>query len=278
MEKTMLNIKILYDKMGSAEKRIADWLLDNPGEIIPLSIVDLAQRCRCGEATIVRFARRLGFSGYQDMKISLAQEGNATGVSTTIDIADSATEVFDKVCNDIYCTLEKTRDMLDAASLQAACERILQASRIVIFGLGNSAPIAKDAEYKFLRAGLSAVMYSDNHMQVIAASHLTENDVVLAISHSGASKDIIDACEIARKNGATVIALTHAGKSPIHACSDILLYTSSDEVSHNILALNFRVAQLAVVNVISYYVAYHRPDKTLCAIRNTERTIRAKKC
>ena len=277
MNKTTLNIKVLYDKMGSAERRIADWLLENPGEIIPLSIVELAERCSCGEATIVRFARRHGFSGYQDMKISLAQESGKGSVSTTVSTEDSAAELFEKVCNDIYLSLEKTKPVLDAEALQRACELISGAARIVIFGLGNSASIARDAEHKFLRAGLHAVAYSDNHMQVIAASHLGEGDVVLAISHSGSSKDIIDACEIAKKAGATVIAITNAGKSPIRACSDILLHTSSDETKYNILALNSRIAQLAIINVIYYYVVVHRSEEAAQAIRETERSLRSKK-
>lgn len=277
MNKTTLNIKVLYDKMGSAERRIADWLLENPGEIIPLSIVELAERCSCGEATIVRFARRLGFSGYQDLKISLAQESGTGSVSTTVSAEDSAGELFEKVCNDIYLSLEKTKPVLDAGALQRACEVISGACRIVIFGLGNSASIARDAEHKFLRAGLHAVAYSDNHMQVIAASHLGAGDVVLAVSHSGSSKDIIDACEIARKAGATVIAITNAGKSPIRACSDILLHTSSDETKYNILALNSRIAQLAIINVIYYYVVVHRSEEAAEAIRETERSLRSKK-
>lgn len=277
MDKTTLNIKILYDKMGNAEKRIADWLIENPGAIIPLSIVDLAEKCNCGEATIVRFARRLGFSGYQDMKISLAQEANATSVSTTITSDDKADVIYDKVCNEIYCALEKTKLAVDPDALQSACEKIAEARRIVIFGLGNSASIAKDAEHKFLRAGCDAAAYSDNHMQVIAASHLTDKDVVLAISHSGSSKDIIDALKIAKNAGATTICITNEGKSPILNSSDIILYTASDETKHNILALNSRIAQLSLINVIYYYIVYNRPDSAIEAIKNTERSLLSKK-
>jgi len=277
MDKTTLNIKIMYDRMGKAEKRIADWLMENPGGIIPLSIIDLAEKCNCGEATIVRFARRLGFSGYQDMKISLAQETGAASVSTTITSEDSASDIYDKVCNDIYCSLEKTKLAVDPDALQAACEKISEARRIVIFGLGNSASIAKDAEHKFLRAGCDAAAYSDNHMQVIAASHLTDKDVVLAISHSGSSKDIIDALKIAKGAGATTVCITSEGKSPILNHSDIILHTASDETKYNILALNSRIAQLSLINVIYYHIVYNRPEKAVEAIKNTERSLLSKK-
>lgn len=277
MDKTTLNIKIMYDKMGKAEKRIADWIMENPGAIIPLSIIDLAEKCGCGEATIVRFARRLGFSGYQDLKISLAQETGTTSVSTTVTAEDSAADIYDKVCNDIYCALEMTKRAVDDDALQAACERISAARRIVIFGLGNSASIAKDAEHKFLRAGCDAAAYSDNHMQVIAASHLTDKDVVIAISHSGSSKDIIDALKIAKGAGATTICITNEGKSPILSHSDIILHTASDETKYNILALNSRIAQLSLINVIYYYIVYNRPESAMDAIKNTERSLLSKK-
>ena len=277
MDKTTLNIKIMYDKMGKAEKRIADWLMENPGGIIPLSIVELAEKCVCGEATIVRFAKRLGFTGYQDMKISLAQESNTSTISTTIGAKDTAAEIYDKVCNDIYCSIERTKEALNTDALQTACEKIASARRIVIFGLGNSASIAKDAEHKFLRAGCNAAAYADNHMQVIAASHLNEDDVVLAISHSGSSKDIIDALKIAKNTGATTISITNEGKSPINNYSDIVLNTASDETKHNILALNSRIAQLSIINVIYYHVVYNRPEKAFEAIKNTERSLLSKK-
>lgn len=277
MDKTALNIKILYDKIGKAEKRIADWLLDNPGEILPLSIVDLADKCGCSEATIVRFAKRMGFSGYQELKISVAQETNSTSVSTNITSGDSMEEIYDKVCNDIYCSLERTKMALNTEALENACEKIAAADRVVIFGLGNSASIALDASHKLQRTGCNAYSYSDNHMQVIAASHLTEKDVAIGISHSGSSKDIVEALKIAREAGATTISITNAGKSPIQKHSDLTLFTASDETKHNILALNSRIAQLSIINAIYFYLVYNKSDTALDSIKETEHSLMTKK-
>lgn len=277
MDKTSLNINILYDKMGKAEKRIADWILENPGEILPLSIVDLAERCSCSEATIVRFAKRLGLSGYQELKISFAQETNSTSVSTNITSNDSMEEIYDKVCNDIYCSLERTKMVLDTNVLENACKKISCADKIVIFGLGNSASIALDASHKLQRTGCNAYAYSDNHMQVIVASHLTNKDVVIAISHSGSSKDIVDALKIAKEAGATTIAITNNGKSPIQKYSDLTLFTASDETKHNILALNSRFAQLSIVNAIYFYLVYNQSKKSLDSIKETEHALLSKK-
>ena len=277
MDKTSLNINILYDKMGKAEKRIADWILENPGEILPLSIVDLAERCNCSEATIVRFAKRLGLSGYQELKISFAQETNSTSVSTNITSNDSMEEIYDKVCNDIYCSLERTKMVLDTSVLEDACKKISLADKIVIFGLGNSASIALDASHKLQRTGCNAHSYSDNHMQVIVASHLTNRDVAIAISHSGSSKDIVDALKIAKEAGATTIAITNSGKSPIQKYSDLTLFTASDETKHNILALNSRFAQLSIINAIYFYLVYNQSEKVLESIKDTEHALLSKK-
>ena len=277
MDKTSLNIKLKYAEMGKAEKRIADWINDNPGEIISLSIVELAELCGCSEATIVRFSKRLGLSGYQELKISLASEGGGNTVSNHIKPTDSAFCIYEKVCNDIYLSLEKTKQSLNPDSLALAADKICAANKIVVFGLGNSASVALDTSHKLLRAGLNAFAYSDNHMQVIAASHLKEGDVAIAISHSGSSKDIVDALKTAKDHGATTIAVTNIGKSPILKYSDIVLSTSSDETKYNILALNSRIAQLAIVDTLYFYVVYNRSAHSLESIKETELALLSKK-
>jgi len=277
MDRVSLQIKLMYDKMGKAEKKVADWIFENPGKIISLSIVELAELCKCSEATIVRFSKRLGLAGYQELKISLASEGGDPVVSTHISANDTAFEIYHKVCNDIYISLEKTKKSLDEKAIQDAAKKLCIAEKIVIFGLGNSSPIALDASHKFMRAGLNAVAYTDNHMQVIAASHLTEKDIAIGISHSGSSKDIVDALKVAKEHGATTITITNAGKSPILKQSDIVLSTSSDETQYNILALNSRIAQLAIIDTLYFYIVFNRSEDSLNSIKETEHSLLSKK-
>ena len=277
MDRISLQIKLLYNKMGKAEKRIADWILENPGKIISLSIVELAEQCECGEATIVRFAKRLQLNGFQELKFSLAAENGGSPASTHITETDSAFEIYQKVCNDIYLSLEKTKNSLKENLLGEAAEKICKANKIVIFGLGNSSAIAIDASHKFMRAGLNAVSYTDNHMQVIAASHLKENDVAIGISHSGSSKDVVEALKIAKEHNATTIAITNSGKSPILRQSDIVLSTTSEETQYNILALNSRIAQLAIIDTLYFYIVYNCSKDALKSIQETEHSLLTKK-
>lgn len=276
MKKTLLQIKMMYPEMGKAEKKIAEWVQKNPDGVLPLSISELADQCGCGEATIVRFARRLGFGGYQELKISLAQESGKSNVGESLTPNDSCGELLDKVTDAIYCTLEMTRSEIDREALAAAAEALLHSRKIVVFGLGNSASIALDIQHKFLRLGYDVTAYSDNHMQAIAASHLGAGDTAIGISHSGSSRDIVEAMHLARERGATAIALTNSGKSPIVKESSIVLSTASRETQYSILGLNSRIAQLAIVNALYYYVIF-RSRHGAQAIRETERALQTKK-
>ena len=277
MEKTTVNIKVLYNSMGKAEKKIADFLLKDPKAILPLSIVDFAEVCGVGEATIVRFSKRLGLDGYQQLKISIAQEEDAPAVDKNISKRDSAYDILTKVCRDINSSLEKTMVVIDADSISKFCEAVMKAREVYIFGLGNSAAVALDVSHKFLRLGIRAHAFTDNHMQAIAAAHLGKGDVAFAISHSGSSRDIIEAMEIAKANGATTVAITNNGKAPIDKFCDMMLHTISDETNYRILGLSSRISQLAIIDAVYSYLVCHLP-RAKESIKRTESALQQKKC
>lgn len=279
MNNIMLRIKTLYGDMGSGEKKIANWILENQSKIISLSISELAEKCGSGEATIVRFARRLGLTGYQELKISIAQETSSSSqiINESITSDDSCSVIFSKISNEIFNSLEHTKKVLNADNMELAAKKIMEAGRITIYGLGNSASVAIDAQHKLLRAGLDAAAFCDNHMQAIAASHLTKNDVAIGISHSGSSKDIVEALKLSRESGATTICITNFGKSPIIKLSDITLFTASEETKYTILGMNSRHAQLAIIDSIYTYIVFHKSEEGIKAIHNTERSLQSKK-
>ena len=266
--------------MGRGEKRIADWILLHPHQIIEMSINELAEVCGCGDATIVRFSRRLGLSGFQGLKIGIAQELSTLDKPQELTVAihgDSCFDVFKKREREVVAALEYTRNVLDPESLEKAAKAIMESGNIVLFGLGNSAPIIIDAQHKFLRVGLHATAYSDNHMQAIVASHLKSGDVAIGISHSGSSTDIVYALKLAREQGATTICITNHGSSPITRQSDICLFTRAEETKHSILALSSRIAQLCIIDSIYNYIVLNKEDLTAEAIRVTERALEEKK-
>ncbi len=277
MNKTLLNIKASYDSFGKSEKKIADWVLLHPDEILPISISELAEKSKSSEATIVRFSRRLGFSGFQDFKISFADYSETRSLSAGIEKDDSCFDVFSKVSDEIYTALQKTKLSINKDALEKASEAISSASKLVIFGLGNSASVALDASHKFLRAGINAYSYSDNHMQAIAASHLKEGDVAMGISHSGSSVDVVEAMKAAGAQGACTVALTSASKSPLAKVSDIVISTVADETKYSILALNSRIVQLTIIDSLYFHIICKRDKAAIKAIQATENSLKNKK-
>lgn len=276
MGKTLLNIQVLYDKMGKAEKKVANFLIENPQKFLSLSIKQLATVCECGEATITRFSKRLGFEGFPQLKLALAKDVKVPEPFQKITADDSAYNVFSKVCNDIYSSLEKTRNSLNKQTLNDFCNVLLKVKRIYIFGLGNSASVSLDASHKLSRLGLQAIAVNDNHMQAIMASHTDKDCLVWGISHSGKSKDIIQALQIAKSNGAITACLTDKGKSPIFKVSDYVLTTLSDETNYRILGLSSRIAGLAIIDTVYSYLACHIENGKLI-MSETEKALVDKK-
>ena len=278
MESIIHKIRGLYSAMGPAEKRIADYILADTQGIISCSVTELAERCGCGDATVVRFSRRVGFDGFQALKIGIAGEiGSTSSVGTEITKNDSCFDIFKKRINDISLSLQSTENILNEQTLERAAQLIMKARRIAVFGLGNSAAIAMDAAHKFLRLGLDAQSCTDNHMQAIIASHLDRQSVAIGISHSGSSKDIVDALRLSKIGGATTICLTNFGSSPIVEASDIAIYTKSEETKRSILGMSSRIAQLTIFDAIYTYIVIHSDKAAVQAIYNTEIALQNKK-
>ena len=278
MKSIILNIRSKYDEMGRGERKIADLILADPHAVLPLTITQFSELAECGTATLVRFSKRLGLNGYQELKLAIAQEiSTLSNEKETISPYDSCYSMFTKRLRDIQVALQKTRLVLSPSAMDAAAKKIMNAKRIVIFGLGNSAAIAHDAQHKFLRVGLNATACSDNHLQSIIASHLDTDCVAIGISHSGKSVDIVQALRLARISGASTICVTNYETSPITEVSDICLFTQSEETQHSILAMSSRIAQLTIFDAIYTYIVANTNSGAIEAILNAETALKEKK-
>ena len=276
MKSIILEIRSHYEQLGRGERKIADLILSDPHAILPLTITEFSRKAGCGTATLVRFSKRLGFAGYGELKLSIAREiSTLSAENEPVSSNESCYSIFSRKLRDALVALQETRFTLDPNLMDMAAQKIMQAKRIVIFGLGNSAAIAHDAQHKLLRIGLDAMACSDNHLQAIIASHLTDGCVAIGISHSGQSVDIVEALHLARMNGASTICITNHNTSPITQVSDICLFTKSDETENSILALSSRIAQLTIFDAIYTYIVANGSSKD--AILRTETALKEKK-
>ena len=253
----LLRIENSLPNLSKSERKVAGYIQDHPREIIDLSVAALADASGVSDPTVVRAYKKLGFSGYEDLKLTLAQATVSPNeiIHEEIDASDSIQAVRDKVFQSALFALQFTRDMLEPETLEAAAGVLMSARKIVIFGLGGSAPVAMDLHHKLLRLGLEAAVYTDPHLQVIACNYLDERDVVFAISHSGSSRCVVDSTQLAKSRGVKVITLTSSGKTPLSRLADICLYTNSKETKYRVVSIASRVAALTIADTLYTYIA-----------------------
>ena len=254
----LLKIDSMKSSLSKSELAVANYISAHPEEIIYLSVAALAENCGVSDPTVVRACQKLGFSGYQSLKISLTQSLRSPFEieNREVSVDDGMSEIAGKVFRNAAQALELTHETLNYAELEQAAELILKASHIHIFGLGGSNAIALDIQHKLLRLGIDAKAYTDPHLQAMVSAYATENDVVIAVSHSGSSKAIVDNARLARDNGAKIISLTSLGKSPLTKLSHISLFTASNETKFRILALSSRIAELTIIDTLYTYLAF----------------------
>ncbi|RKL65567.1 RpiR family transcriptional regulator [Salipaludibacillus neizhouensis] len=272
-------IKASYSDFRVKEKKIADYILENPEKIIHSTISQIAEINGVAEATVFRFCKRIGFKGYQAMKIALASEvvTGMTDIHETIQKGDDESLVAEKVFKSNIRTLEETWSVLDSIEFKKAVDIVLMANRIEFYGSGGSGVIAIDAHHKFMRTGIPTVAYSDSHFQVMSASQLDENDVVVLISHSGKNRDILQALEVAKEQNATTIGITTLAKSPLSDGVDVPLYTVSQETEYRSEALSSRLAQLSIIDALYVNVSIGRKELMQQSIKKMRNAISYKR-
>ena len=253
----VLRVQELIPTLSKSEQRVAKYIIDHPDQVINLSVAALADAAGVSDPTVVRACKRLGFVCYQDLKVTLAQSivTPLQNIHEQIAPDDDIQKIVGKVFNSAIHTLQYTYDNLQTGDVQNAAELLMSARRIFIFGIGASGAIALDLQHKLLRLGLDACAYADAHLQAITSVYCTREDVVVAISHSGSSKIIVDNVRMARDNGAKVISLTSVGRSPLSKMADICLFTASLETKYRILAISSRIAELTIIDSIYTYIA-----------------------
>jgi len=213
-------IKASLPSLAPAEQRVGRLVLSDPRAFANLPITELADRAHVSKPTVVRFCRSVGYDGLSDFKLKLAgsvSEG-VPFVHRSVDVDDKTSDVLVKVIDNTVAAFLKYRNDASSFAIEKATDALAATAsvgkRIEFFGVGNSGIVAQDAQHKFFRLGVNTIAYSDGHMQVMSASMLGPGDCVVVISNSGRTRDLMDACDIARKNGATTIVITASG-SPL---------------------------------------------------------------
>ena len=253
------DIELALKEMTPAERKVGRAVLASPYRALRKSIGLLASESGVSEPTVIRFCRALKCRGFQEFKLQLAQD-LATGAhfsETRLSINDSAPDLITKVIDSGISSLIKVRDSLPAERVQRAVDMLANASRIEFYGLGGSGIVAQDAQHKFFRLGIPVIAYSDPTVHSVSASLLGPGCVIVAISQSGDTQDIVASAELGIAAGASVIAIT-ADDSPLANAASLCLPMNSLQDEDLYAPIKSRMAHLAIVDVLAVGVALSR--------------------
>ncbi len=275
-------IKASLPSLAPAEQRVGKLVLSDPRSFAKLPIGELADRAHVSKPTVVRFCRSVGYDGLSDFKLKLAgtiSEG-VPFIHRSVDADDKTADVLVKVIDNTVAAFLKYRNDASSFAVDKAVEALAATHktgrRIEFYGVGNSGIVAQDAQHKFFRLGVNTIAYSDGHMQVMSATLLGPGDCAVVISNSGRTRDLMDACDIARKKGATTIVMTATG-SPLASAGQIHLAADHPEGYDRYSPMVSRLLHLVIIDVLATTVALRIGPRLQPQLREMKNNLRSKR-
>jgi len=275
----LARVRHLQADLPPTARRIAAYVEAHAQEVIRMSITELAEQTDASEGSIVGLCRRIGASGFQELKILLARElvEPVQFIQEDLHEGDSVEQVSDRIFAAHANSLADTRKLLSVEALTRAVKLIRGAERVEIYGIGSSGPIAVDLAYRLLQLGFQAAATIDSHIQAVNAAMAGAGVAVVTVSHSGSTVETVLATRLAKEAGAKIIGITRLGKSPLQRYCDVVLHTVANETRYRPEAMSSRVAQLAIVDTLVSCCALANPKRAVANLQLSARVIAEKR-
>ena len=252
-------IRRVLPSLSPAEQRVAQHVLSQPRSALNDPIAQIAKSAEVSQPTVIRFCRSMGCEGLSDFKLRLASglTGTIPITHTQVTSSDSMLELGAKVLGNTASAILQARDHLNRDSMDRAMRMIAGSSRLEIYAVGHYGAVADDAQFKFLRVGVSAVAYTDPRLQALAINVVMPETVVLIISSSGRIAELLEVTEKAQARGAKVIAIT-ASQSPLARKADLPLIVDHVEDINTQVPMISRVLHLLMLDILVVGVTLQR--------------------
>lgn len=244
------------NKFTYSEYKLYNYINKQLDKVIYLTISDIALECNVGEATVLRFCRKLDYKGYQEFKFAVAKE-----LSSYESDSNNDDNYIYKVKNQMKQTIKDTYELVCPYSLQKAINIILHADSIIIYGISSSGIAALDMQNSLMFIGINVEVITDSYDQIIRANFIKRNSVIIAVSLIGSMKDIIYATKIAKSKGASIISITNYKESSLTRFSDITLFTSAKEYPLDNGAFVSKVSQLFIMDLLCTGIMIEKQKK-----------------
>ncbi|MBY5518133.1 MurR/RpiR family transcriptional regulator [Rhizobium leguminosarum] len=267
-------IRMMMPLLTPLEAKVVDTVFALRDFSDDTSLKQIADDAGVSEAMVVKITKKLGFAGYRDFRAAVSQYNRqpTAEMHQELSVDDTSQEIVQKVFRTSINALEETLSILDMEAFDRAADLIHRAKNRDFYGVGGSAQIARDVSHKFLRIGVRASVFDDSHMMLMSAALLVDGDIAIGFSHSGNTTAVIEAIQLARRNGARTIAITNYNSSALAQAADVVLCSTaqgSPLMGENAAA---RIAQLNILDAV--FVAVAQRDYK-AAERNLERTMSA---
>lgn len=272
----LYRIKEARSMLTDTDAKIADYVLEHSDEILNDSVQVLAKKTETSPSAVIRFSKRLGFSGFSELKVELAKEYNGSIENFTEQIKeeDSVHTLIQKTKVMNLEVVEQTYHLINEATLEKGIEAMKNASCIYLFGIGASSMVCDDLLNKLFRIGKNAVHHLDSHFQTISAANITPQDVAIGISYSGETKEVVTAMKYAKQQGAITIGITQLKKSPLSRYCDLFLYLPTEEKELRIGAISSRLASFILTDLLYLGIAKENLKETNRSLVKTRSIIK----
>lgn len=259
-------IRAKYNTLSASQKSVADYVLNHADRVMVSSLYDLARASSVSETTVIRFFHNLNFDSYQLLRVNIAQELSRNSPQAIYDEVtdhDSVNDVMNKVIQATCESIKSSAEIIDAEQLAQMIDMIIAAKRILVIGMGASAAIAFDLQHKLLKLGIDACFCNDPHMINVRCLNLTPDDLVVAISHSGESREILDGVHYAKQQKCPVACITSYPNSSVARHSSCVVLSSSVETQYRSDAMTSRIIQLTIIDMIYVCLVVRMGEKAL---------------
>ena len=260
----LIRLRGLYPSLKTALKKVADVILRQPEMAIYASVNEVAAACGVSEATVMRFCRILGFRGFQDFKISLARELVLPEPRPHEEVTDDddPANIVRTVFQAKRASLQDTLEVMDIEGMEATCQLLLNSRQVVVIGSGSSGTAVAHARARFMLLDLKAQICTDFHFMLMAAALLTKDDVVLAVSNSGTTRETVETVRAARENGAKIVAITNNSLSPLSREADLVLATAARDTTLPGETDGSLVCQISIIDALFSLMFQARPEQS----------------
>jgi RpiR family carbohydrate utilization transcriptional regulator len=260
----LIRLRGVYPSLKTALQKVADLILRQPEMAIYASVNEVAAAAQVSEATVMRLCRILGFKGFQDFKIALARELVAPSQKMEGEAGneDDPATLVRRIFKANIAALEETQEILDLRQLQQAAQILLNCRRLMVAGVSGSGLVVQYAGLRLTPLGLEVRGFTEVYQMLTHAALLTREDVLLAISHSGSSGEVLDTARVAKDQGARVIGITNNPLAPLTRISDLVLITSGRELTVPRDGLASLLCQITIIDCLFTLLQRTRPDET----------------